>query len=72
MNDLELAFAGFAHGIDLAGVRPDNAGNYRYYVQKWHGPPGGEETNEHPFGDPTKDITWWPTPPDCRSIMEAS
>lgn len=71
VTDLELAFAGFAHAIDLAGVRPNNDQLRGYYIDKWGAPPGGGESFATPFGDPEHDIDWWPQPPDPRSIMDA-
>ncbi len=68
-SNLDLGFAGFAHGIDLAGVRPDNVALLDYFVGKWGAPPGGGELFTQPFNDPVKGLDWWPTPPDSRSIL---
>lgn len=65
---VDATFAGYAHGINLGGVRPDQAGNEAYYRQKWGGSKG-EERFVHPFNDEHRDISWWPAPhePGARS-----
>ncbi len=68
-NNTGLAFQGFAHGIDLAGVRPDNDRLFGYYRDKWGSGPGGGEHFDHPFNDGAHGVDWWPAPPDPRSIL---
>ncbi len=68
-SNLGLAYQGYAHGIDLAGFRPDNEALSDYYVAKWGAPPGGRENYHHPFNDLSHGLDWWPTPPDPRSIL---
>lgn len=56
---VDVSIQGFAHGIDLAGVKPDPEKLLGYYRAKWGGPPG-EEILDRPFGMYSHD--WWPTP----------
>lgn len=56
---VDVAIAGFAHGIDLGGVRVDNAALDSYYRRKWHGTRGQERTCL-PFGD--QPLSYWPEP----------
>lgn len=57
VQDLDLGFAGFAHGIDLAGVKVDYQELLRSYVAKWGGDKG-EERFEHPYDDARLDWTY--------------
>lgn len=54
---VDVAIAGFSHGVDLGGVKIDNARQLGYYAEKWNGPKGAEKY-ALPFGD--KPIDWWP------------
>lgn len=55
----------FAHAERFAGVRADAHALAAYMDRKW----GSNREYEHPFNDPTKDLRWWPTPPDERALM---
>lgn len=65
--DAELELAG--HGVKLAGIVPDIPLLWSYYERKWGGP-FGREWFKRPFGDPAAGLDWWPTSPDCRSIVD--
>lgn len=56
---IDVAIAGFSHGVDLGGAVVDNDRIQRYYRQKWHGPRGEERTCK-PFGD--RALNYWPEP----------
>lgn len=56
-SNLDLAFAGFSHGVDLAGVEVDNDVLRRAYIKKWGGDKGEEEF-DRPYDDPTLDWTF--------------
>lgn len=56
---IDVAIAGFAHGIDLGGAVVDAAAQERYYRAKWHGAKGEERTCL-PFGD--QPLHFWPRP----------
>lgn len=63
---VDVAIAGFAHGIELGGATIDGEAQEAYYRAKWNGK-RGEEGTCHPFG--RFDVGFWPTPPDPRSII---
>lgn len=54
---VDVAIAGFSHGVDLGGVRIDNARQLAYYADKWGGSKG-RETYALPFND--HPIDYWP------------
>jgi hypothetical protein len=63
---VDVAIAGFAHGVDLGGVHADWKKLNGYYIKKW----GGEKQHEKfilPFG--TDPLTFWPHEGDGRSII---
>ena len=62
---VDVAIAGFSHGVALAGVKVDNVRLENYYKAKWGGPKGGE-TNDRPFDDPARGLDWWPPAPRER------
>lgn len=66
--DVDAWVTMYGHSVKLAGVQVDHARIWRYYERKWGGL-SGAETYTTPFntGHP---ISWWPTPPDRRSILK--
>lgn len=56
---VDVAIAGFAHGVDLAGVQVDNLLLDEYYAQKW-GDLKGKEKFLHPFNNEEHDLSYWP------------
>lgn len=67
--NIDASLAMVNHGVQLAGVEWDQPKLWRYYRKKWGGS-FGRETFTRPFGDMTRSLGWWPTPPDRRSIIE--
>lgn len=67
VRNLDVSIAGFSHGIDEGGVRPDQAGQHAYYVAKWACVGGQTEGYLHPFNDPAHGVDWFPEPPDPRA-----
>ena len=49
-----------AHGIQIAGLRPDLVSMEAYYRAKWGTCPGGMWA--HPFNDPSLPLSWWAPP----------
>jgi hypothetical protein len=64
--DAWIAMAG--HATKLAGVTVDFPKTWAYYETKWGGL-SGHETFTRPFGDPDLPLSFWPVPPDPRSII---
>lgn len=56
------------HGVELAKVPHSMARTIRYHTEKWGGWSGAERFT-HPFGDPDLPLSFWPVPPDPRSII---
>jgi hypothetical protein len=59
-----------AHSINLAGIRAPYPPRNAYFTRKW-GRDGADWQNdgyEHPFNDPDKPLSWWPTRDDPLSI----
>lgn len=54
---VDVAIAGFAHGINLGHVQASDKSMLGYYTKKWGDKPGYERWNR-PFGD--KELSWWP------------
>lgn len=64
--DAWLAMPG--HAMRLAGVKVDFDRTWTYFQQKWGGL-SGHETFTRPFDDVALPLSFWPTPPDPRSIL---
>ncbi len=58
------------HGSRLAGIRPDYDATWAYHVAKFGGL-SGHERFRRPFDDESLPLSWWPVPPDPRSIIGA-
>lgn len=56
-ENLDLGFAGFAHGIDLAHIEVDYQALLKSYIAKWGGDKG-DELFDRPYDDPTLDWTY--------------
>lgn len=66
----EIRDMGMGHSINLAKVKAPYEPRNGYFRSKWDRD-GGEwqkEAWDHPFNDPSKPLSWWPTPPDPRSL----
>lgn len=53
--------AEIGHGISRGGVTVDPDALIAYYLSKW-GAFAADESWRHPFNDPTRPLSWWPTP----------
>lgn len=60
INDL-----GMGRAAKLIDVNDPAEPRIEYFKKKWNRHPGAwqEDSYEHPFNDPTKPLSWWPTPP---------
>lgn len=56
---IDVAIAGFSHGVDLGGAVVHHDRLEKYYRQKWGGG-RGEERYCQPFGN--KSLSYWPEP----------
>jgi hypothetical protein len=54
---VDVSIAGFAHGVDLGGVKVDNAANETTYTAKW-GASKGQELYATPYGDPDLPVSF--------------
>ena len=59
----------YGHSAKLAGIVPNMKMIWSYFEAKWGGLSGNEQY-EHPFGDETNDLAFWPVPPDPHSIYD--
>lgn len=53
--------AGVAHSLDAGLVKVHFAHMTEYLEKKWGAGTGPGEHYQHPFDDPTRDWTWWPS-----------
>ena len=58
----------YGHSQRLAGIVADQPTLWAYYARKWGGA-SGQERFSRPFGDDSLPLSFWPTPPDGRSII---
>lgn len=65
---VDADLASYAHGVKLADAQTHPERLRKQYISKWGGPPA-HEVWWRPFNDETKDVRWWPRPPDPRSIL---
>lgn len=58
---VDVAIAGFAHGIDLGGIKVDEKGQREYFKRKWNVYPGEnmKDAWTHPFGDKPLDYCFY-------------
>lgn len=64
---------GMGHSLKLGQVDAPASPRLSYYCAKWGvtlDTDGGksEPAYLHPFDDPGRPVTWWPTPPDPRAL----
>lgn len=66
--DVDAWVTMYGHSVKLAGIEVDHRRIWNYYERKWGGL-SGHERYLTPFnsGQP---LSWWPTPPDRRSILK--
>lgn len=67
---VDVSDMGMAHGIHLAGVRPDAQPQIDFMISKWGRHPSDYQkpSYDHPFNDPTLPLSFCPKPPDPRAI----
>lgn len=71
---VEATDMGMGHSIKIAEVEAPAEPRLTYFCKKWGvelAEDGGKSQPRftHPFDDPSHDFTWWPVPPDPRSIL---
>lgn len=67
-SDIDAWHTGTEHSIIAGLATPDLGAAHLYFSNKW-GCPEPHPRWQHPFNDPTKDWSWYPMPPDPRSIL---
>lgn len=69
--DVDAMVPVVAHGLDPGHTHVDFVGGEAYMARKWNGHKDvwPRQGFTHPFGDPSKDWRWWPTPPDPRCFI---
>jgi hypothetical protein len=70
---VDFSHASTSHSISLAGIKGCAYAPRNEYFKRKHGRDGGEwqkEGYDRPFNDPTKPLSYWPTPNDPLSIHQ--
>lgn len=58
----------YGHGVTRGRVVVPTDDLIAYYLTKWGG--FGLEAWPHPFNDPTRPLSWWPTPKEAARVAE--